>query len=802
MGWTASRSAIGRRAQRCLTLAVACALGCSDGDRPPAALPDATSTPTAAPVIATATPARIAGTCVTPPSPPPLLGPARERERDLDLQFHWRAALVCQDRHALEQDAGFRPFENLVVLRGQGHRVLLLLPSLDGATSVAQYQVELSDDVDAELVTAVAIEPSAATKSDGVDVAVAVTPERALPDASALSFLRLSPEESKAGWRELRVDLTAHRGKTVWVTLASRERGDRSGDWLLWGDPRVIVKQPAELHVDATGAGDSSVPEHVRTLDHVPWSEANVFKAYSGFNDASEAARSSVGWVPRVFPWIDSLRLFSSLGGNFGPTLLRDYASQMGHNPTHDASEEQRWAQRYEFFHDGPEWADKPIAERFAWESFDRLMSRVDASGVALHVNLAGVPEVFTGGRGHYHTYHYNEMPVVDEGGWKTYVGEVFAHLATQPWYDRAQFSFFSEPNCRWIASDGSVANFGYQGDAAQYARQYLWTWQAMKPYVTPGQVHLGPFVAEPDPAVPVADNLGEFVGALREEFVRSGEALPPWSSFAFNIYESPQLAIDHFASYKIDAVRRVLEAELPGVALPLRFDEVGIHPLIASAFASAGVPSFDGSRWAAAWHAEMLALLVEQRIEIGSPWLFVQMQRPFASYALLSLATSLFTAAHATDTLALVRREPHAPARVHVRLGSRSADRVGYAWSRDAGGATRVALWQIPRFPASDERLREDMTRTAVELDFPGCKHASCTASLTGYDDQAFEVTPTSAAAASARLAAAALPALPQLRRLSTSLDGRVRLVLRPGEVYLLEVEQGNHADPSLRAP
>jgi len=784
-------------------LAVAWALGCSDGDRPLAASPVAAGTPMAALMVATSTPGGIAATCVTPPSPPPLRGPARERERDLDLQFHWRAATVCQERHALEHDAGFRPFENLVVLRGQGHRVLLLLPSIGGATSLAQYQVELSDDVDAELVTAVAIEPSAAAKSDGVDVGVTVTAERALADPSTLSFARLLPEETKAGWRELRIDLTAHRGKTVWITLASRERGDRSGDWLLWGDPRVIVKQPAELHVDATAAGAAAEPKHVRTLDRVPWSEANVFKAYSGFNDASEAARSSAGWVPRVFPWVDSLRLFSSLGGNFGPTLLRDYASQMGHNPTHDSSEEQRWAQRYEFFHEGPEWAATPIEERFAWQSFDQLMSRVEASGVALHVNLAGAPEVFTGDRGHYHTYHYNEMPVVDEVGWKTYVDEVFTHLAAQPWYDSARFSFFSEPNCRWIKSDGTVAKFGYQGDAAQYARQYLWTWQAMKPHVAPGQVHLGPFVAEPDPAVPVADNLGEFVGALREEFARQGEPLPPWSAFAFNIYESPQLAIDHFASYKIDAVRQLLDAELPGVALPLRFDEVGIHPLIASAFANAGVPSFDGSRWAAAWHAEMLALLVEQRIQIGSPWLFVQMQRPFASYALLSLATSLFdTAPQATDTLALVRREPRAASSVHVRLGSRSADRAGYAWSRDAGGATRVALWHIPRFPVSDERLREDPTRVAVELRVAGCAQAGCTASLTGYEDQAFEVTPKSAPDVSAHLATAALPGLPQLRRLTASTDGRLRLVLRPGEVYLLEVEQGNHADSSLRAP
>ena len=68
-------------------------------------------------------------------------------------------------------------------------------------------------------------------------------------------------------------------------------------------------------------------------------------------------------------------------------------------------------------------------------------------------------------------------------------------------------------------------------------------------------------------------------------------------------------------ATQRRDAARgrRVLDAELPGSDLPLRLDEVGIHPLLATSFAEAGAPNLQGSRWATAWHAEMLALLVEQ---------------------------------------------------------------------------------------------------------------------------------------------------------------------------------------------
>lgn len=760
--------------------------------------------------VPTVAPIRVAQRCRTPAGSTFLDGPSREAESDLDLQFEWRAATVCQDLHELEHDAGFRPLENVVVSEGQGHRTLLLLPSLGGAVSIARYRVRLSDTVDTELVAAVAVERSAAAKSDGVDIAVIV--DEAEQPAAPLdsSFVRLPGGQTGAAWRDLRIDLSPYRGRTVWVALAAREKGDRSGDWLLWGDPRIVVKQPPELRIEVGGTDTGEV----RTLRDAPWSEVNVFKAYSGFNEDQRSTDGDEGWlrngVSWVFPWVKSLRLFSSLGANWGPTLARDYASQMGHNPTRDSSEEMHWAEYYDFFRDGPAWAGTPVAKRFAWRRFDALLSRIAATGAKLHVNLSGAPELFTGGQGHYHTYHYNELPVVDEAGWKSYVGEVFRHLSRQPWYDRARFSFFSEPNCIWVASDGSVKHFGYQGDAAQYARQYLWTWQAMKPWVRPGQVHLGPFVVEPDPAVPEANNLPEFLSALREEFARSGAPLPPWSGFAFNIYESPQLAIDHFPSYKIDYVRRTLSEELPGVDLPLRFDEVGIHPLISSAFADAGTPSFDGSRWAAAWHMEMLALLVEQRIATAGPWLFTLMQRPYASYVLGSLATSLFAEDATQAGLRIRRRAGAADANVHVRLGSRSADRVGYLWSTSKHDeTTRLAVWHIPRFPANDQRLVDDATEAPVTVHVPGCERTRCEVVVIGYDDQSFRMGSEPVHGAIERVRLAAIPELPRLRRMSVDMDGRLRLVLRSGEVYLLDIEatgraaatKGRHAHPSLHA-
>ena len=764
------------------------------GDAPPpgpdavAREPLSTSSPLIELPIATPSPARrldsVAAPCTPPTSPAALRAPSTTDSQDLDLQFRWRAATVCQDLHPLENGHEFAPLSGLVVRNGAGHRVLLLLPSVDGRTSVAAYRVTLPETTDVELVTWVVLEDTAIANSDGVDFGVAVgDAERDTPPIPA-DFERLTREDALAGWRNVRVDLSAYRGRTVWVSLASRETGDRSGDWLLWADPRIVVKHPEPLHIDLGGDEDP----RVRTLSGLPWEEVNVFKAYSGFHEEKEAPVDS-DWAKRVLPWLRTFRLFSSLGANWGPTLERDHAGQMGHNPTRDSSKERRWAKHYEFFSDGPGWKDTPIRDRFDWQRFDQLYSRIAANGLRMQINLSGAPELFTGGKGHYHTYHFNEMPVVDELGWKTYVDAVFHHLSQQSWFDRTRYSFFSEANCRWVADDGSVRNFGYQGDAVEHARQYLWTWQAMKPYVGSDQVHLGPFVVEPDPAVPATDNLARYLRLLRERFFDAGEPLPPWSAFAFNLYETPHLAIDHFASYKIDNVRRVLRAELPGLDLPLRFDEIGIHPILASEFDSTGEGPLEGTRWATAWHAEMLALLVDQNIEVGAPWIHNEIMRPHASYVFLSLVAGAFDwKLSPTGGLSLVDHSSDASEKplksVHVRLGSANADRIGYLWSAPSDEViARLAIWRIPRFPISDTPIEEETSVAPAHVRVPGCENRRCTAMVLGYDEPVLKGARESRSTSFAWIAD-----LPKLRGVETPSDGKFEIGLRPGDVYFVE--------------
>lgn len=788
LGWTWRIGAL------CL-LAWTCAAACGDpprrGERPAAtgATPPDAASATASPAP-TPTPG-ISTSCRPPTSDAHLAGPSAVAPRDLDLQFHWRAATACQDLHDLETGSGFAPLERLAIRNGEGHRALLLLSSLHGATSVARWRVSLAGVPDAAFVVWLTLEESAAAKSDGVDYGVGVGDASDDPGAIPLRFQRLTQADAIAGWRPLRVDLSPWRGHDVWIVIASREYGERSGDWLLWGDPRVVVASPGPAIVDLRAPD----PATARALRDVPWREVNVFKAYSGFNE-DKAAKLGADWMRRLLPWLASLRLFSSLGANWGPTLAHDYEAQQGHNPTRDSSEERRWAEYYEFFHDGPGWEGKAVAKRFDWQRFDQLYDRIAAGGTRMHVNLAGAPELFTGGRGHYHTYHFNEMPVVDEQGWKAYVGDVFRHLAKRRWFARAEFSFFSEPNSRWVADDGTVRAFGYQGDATQYGRQYLWTWQAMKPFVHRGQVIFGPFVVEPDPAVPAANNLPAFVRAVRDAFAAAHEPLPPWSAFSVNLYESPQLSIDHFASSRIDYVRRVLSDELPGLELPLRFDEIGIHPLITREFAAAGVPDFENSRWAAAWHAEMLALLVEQRIAVGSPWLHEEMVRPYGSYVFASLASGAFApripGGQALD-LGAPSRPPTAAQDVHVVTASSRGDRVGHLWSvSPQDGVTRVLAWQLPRFPQSDARLAADESESPLHLRLPSCGGKRCVASVLGYEGQVFADLSGEPIREPERVVFAPAPQLGWLRRETRAVDGGgdLTLALRPGEVYLVEVK------------
>ncbi|MCC6847904.1 MAG: hypothetical protein IT294_05335 [Deltaproteobacteria bacterium] len=719
-----------------------------------------------------------------------LRAPAGPDAPDLDLHHEWRAAEVRQRVDPRHHDWPYRPFSELVVVNGIAHRALLLLPSLSGKTSRASFRIDVPAGSDLEFVMSVALVAKFAPESDGVDVAWAVGAADD-PTTLPLAFEHLAGGRPADDWREVRVDLAPWRGTTVWIVLASRAGENRRHDWVLFGDPRVRAKPSgAPLVVDLRAA--DALPRRPRA---VPWRAATVFKTYSLFG-ADGPHYGPPQWLRASFPWLESLRILSALGGNHGSTLGGEDAARAraGEAP---ASFEVGVAERYEIVHDGAGAADGPPA--FDWTAFDALNASAASAGLDLHLNLAAAPERFTGGTGSYPTYRFNELPVVDRDGWQRYVGALFGHLAAEPWYPRASFSFFSEANCVWVEPDGTVRKVGFQGDAETYARQYLWTWQAMAPVIGAAPVSLGPWVVESERVAAAADNLGEYLRAIARAFDAAGAALPPWRDFSFNLYETPQLTLDHFASDKIAAARRVPRAVL-GKELPLRIEELGIHPLVTRAFEDATGTPLGATRWEMTWHAETAALLLEQGITEAASWYPVLMLYPpnqslraYAAYLFASVVAGAVDWSAGDGVLAVAPRPADAirPATLGVRLGSRHADRVGVlaALPPEAGGGPRrLALWSYPRFAALDARLERGAAPAQVEIALPPRPDGTWKVRILAYDDARPFDPAADVAVRPLRLAAFA--GLPPFALREREARDRLALTVAPGDLYLVEIE------------
>jgi hypothetical protein len=720
---------------------------------------------------------------------PTLQAPAGPAASDLDLHHEWRAAHVRQQVAERHRDWAFRPFTELVVLNGVAHRSVLLLPSQHGEVSTASFKIAVPAEADAELVAFVALFPKFAPDSDGVEAGWGVGDGAQDPATVALQFERLAGGKAPDDWREVRIDLAPWRGRTIWIVLASRDPGHRHSDWVLWGDPRVRAKRPgAPVVVDLA----ASAP-FVRRPRAVPWSAATVFKTYSVFS-AKGAHYGDPGWLRAAFPWLTSLRFLSALGGNHGPTLAREDAAKAA-AAKEPPSFETGVAERYEFFRDDGA-ASGPIAPRLAWAEFDALNASAVASGLDPIFNLAGAPERFTGGTGHYPTYRFNELAIVDEAGWREYVRTLFAHLAAEPWFGRATFSFFSEPNCVWVEADGRVRKIGFQGDAAAYARQYLATWQAMAPVVGAARVHLGPFVVETERSSAAADNLGAYLRAIVDAFAAAREPLPPWHAFAFNLYETPHMTLDHFADDKIGHARRVLADALGRGDLPIAIEELGIHPIVSQAFQDATTVQLGTTHWEMAWHAEMAAVLLEQHVEQAASWYPILMLYPpkqslraYTAYLFASIvAGAVEWSAAADGTLALARAaDAPTPSELGVRLATRHTDRVGVLVGGDPTRTHRLAVWSYPRSRATDARVATGAAPEQVEIRLPARAAGAWRVRILGYEDD----VPLAADAPATRrdLVLPSFPGLPRIALRELAATDRLTLTLAPGTLYLVEL-------------
>ncbi len=719
---------------------------------------------------------------------PTLQAPAGPDEGDLDLHHEWRAARVRQQVAERHRDWAFRPFTEFVVLNGVGHRSLLLLPSQHGEVSTASFQVAVPPASDAELVAYVALFPKFAPDSNGVDISWAVADGDGHPEDLPLRFERLPGGAVPHDWREVRIDLAPYRGRTIWIVLAARDPTGRHSDWVLWGDPRVRAKRPG-IPVAIDLAAPASL---VRRPRAVPWSGATVFKTYSVFG-ADGAHYGEPGWLRTAFPWLTSLRFLSALGGNHGPTLAREDAEKAA-QPDVPKSFETGVAERYEFYRDDGA-IEGPIVPRLDWKAFDALNASAAAAGLDLVFNLAGAPERFTGGTGHYPTYRFNERAVVDVPAWRDYVTALFGHLAGQPWYGRAAFSFFSEPNCVWVEADGTVRKVGFQGDAAAYARQYLATWQAMAPVIGAAPVHLGPFVVETARSSAAADNLGEYLRAITDAFDAAKEPLPPWHAFAFNLYETPHIGLDDFAAGKIGHAREVVADVMGRRDLPIMIEELGIHPILSQAFQEATSVQLGTTHWEMAWHAEMAALLLEQNVEQAASWYPILMLYPpkqslraYASYLFASLAVGALDWSETPEGTLAIARRGYAPGDVGLRLGSRHTDRIGALAGALGTHSHRVAIWSFPRFLATDARVVTGASPEQVALVLPPRADRPWRVRILGFeDDRPF---PTDDGVTVRHLAQPTFQGLPRFALRELAATDRVALTVAPGALYLIELD------------
>ena len=63
-------------------------------------------------------------------------------------------------------------------------------------------------------------------------------------------------------------------------------------------------------------------------------------------------------------------------------------------------------------------------------------------------------------------------------------------------------------------------------------------------------------------------------------------------------------------------------------------------------------------------------------------------------------------------------------PRAVSVHLAADSPARIGVLASRDDAGGVRAALWQLPRFATTDERLADAASARRVRLHLPAAPH------------------------------------------------------------------------------
>ncbi len=357
------------------------------------------------------------------------------------------------------------------------------------------------------------------------------------------------------------------------------------------------------------------------------WDETNLWKLHSmfGASHADPARWWGPGWLRRHAPWVRYARLLAALGGNHAPAIAPwcDWGLVAPEHPDN---------QSQECGHDGiPGSAatDELIREvegtmRIDYVPFRVAIERVLRSGVRPHLNLSAAPAVFTGGRTDFTHYHWNAAPVVDFAGWSRFVRGAFATVADlHP--ERWRASVTNEPNCLTLVGwEGDVQHVGFAGTPEDYARTFVEGARALRS-VAPGvALHAGNYVTSA--TFPGEDNLRTYLRFLRAGLAAAGVGGPRWDDLAamsLSLYETRDTTVYELVSKRVARLEQAArEAGLE--PLPVKVDELDVHPTIAHAFEIATSQSLDRTAFAASWHAEAVRQFVDaRRVTSIAPWLF-----------------------------------------------------------------------------------------------------------------------------------------------------------------------------------
>jgi hypothetical protein len=392
---------------------------------------------------------------------------------------------------------------------------------------------------------------------------------------------------------------------------------------LAWQRPPTTA-QIVELEVDARARIG-----RVRPI----WDETNLWKLDAMFGASHEDPERwwGRGWMRRHAPWVRYVRLLAALGGNYAPAIAPwcDHAiaapehpdtgtGECGHDgiPGHAAREELVQTR-----------AGATVVD---YTPFRTALLRVLRSGVRPHLNLSSAPAAFTGGATDFTHYHWNAAPVQDFAGWSAFVEGAFRSVADlHP--ERWRASITNEPNCLTLVGwEGNVRHVGFAGTPAEYARTFVTGARALRAAAPGIALHAGNYVTST--TFPGEDNLRTYLRFLNDAFAAAPDSAattagptPTWNdlhAISLSLYETRDTSVWDLVPVRVARLERA--AREAGLApLPIKVDELEIHPTIAEAFDAGTRQHLDRTAWAASWHAEAIRqLVVAERVRSAAPWL------------------------------------------------------------------------------------------------------------------------------------------------------------------------------------